>query len=85
MIKILINPFYEKTNVITSGTDLSFYEFIHTNVFGINKENEFNLLKLILNEKKQKDLWKLIKTSNLRYELRFNYNLKLNGKKLYNL
>ena len=31
--KNLINPLYQKTKVITSGTDLSFMKFISTNVF----------------------------------------------------
>ena len=39
----LINPLYEKTHVKTSGIDEAFINSYISTLFGINKENEFNL------------------------------------------
>ena len=75
----LINPLYEKTHVKTSGIDEAFINSYISTLFGINKENEFNLL-IEVEEKQTKRSVKLNQTvSNLRYELNFKYNLKLNG------
>ena len=75
----LINPLYEKTHVKTSGIDEAFINSYISTLFGINKENEFNLL-IEVDEKQTKRSVKLNQTvSNLRYELNFKYNLKLNG------
>ena len=75
----LINPLYEKTHVKTSGIDEAFINSYISTLFGTNKENEFNLL-IEIEEKQTKRSVNLNQTvSNLRYELNFKYNLKLNG------
>ncbi len=77
--KGLINPLYEKTHVKTSGIDEAFINSYISTLFGTNKENQFNLL-IKIEEKQTKRSVKLNQTvSNLRYELNFKYNLKLNG------
>ena len=75
----LINPLYEKTHVKTSGIDEAFINSYISTLFGTNKANEFNLL-IEIEEKQTKRSVKLNQTvSNLKYELNFKYNLKLNG------
>ena len=73
--KNLINPLYQKTKVITSGTDLSFMNSYLPMFFGKNNENVY-ILKININEKKTKRSVEINQaTSNLRYELRFYYTL----------
>ena len=70
-----INPLYQKTKVITSGTDLSFMNSYLPMYFGESDEYTYNL-QINVNEKKTKRSVKTNQaTSNLRYELRFYYTL----------
>ena len=73
--KNLINPLYQKTKVITSGTDLSFMNSYLPMFFGKNNEHVY-ILKININEKKTKRSVETNQaTSNLRYKLRFYYTL----------
>ena len=73
--KNLINPLYQKTKVITSGTDLSFMNSYLTMFFGKNNEHAYTL-KIDIDEKKTKRSVETNQaTSNLRHELRFYYTL----------
>ena len=73
--KNLINPLYQKTKVITSGTDLNFMNSFLPMFFGKNNEHSY-ILKININEKKTKRSVETNQaTSNLRYELRFYYTL----------
>ena len=73
--KNLINPLYQKTKVIISGTNLNFMNSYVPMLFGENKEEIYNL-KININEKKTKRSVETNQaTSNLRYELRFYYTL----------
>ena len=71
----LLNPLYQKTKVITSGTNLSFMNSYLPMFFGESNEHT-HVLKININEKKTK---RAVETnqaiSNLRYELRFYYTL----------
>ena len=70
-----VNPLYQKTKVITSGTDLSFMNSYLPMYFGESDEYTYNL-QINVNEKKTKRSVKTNQaTSNLRYELRFYYTL----------
>ncbi len=71
----LINPLYQKTKVITSGADLSFMNSYLPMFFGEGNERAY-VLEININEKKTKRSVETNQaTSNLRYELRFNYTL----------
>ena len=73
--KSLVNPLYPKTKVITSGTNLSFMNSYLPMYFGETNEYTYNL-QINVNEKKTKRSVETNQaTSNLRYELRFNYTL----------
>ena len=72
----LINPLYEKTNVVTSGVDLVFLQSYVPTVFGDVKEKDFNLLINIVEKKTKRSVETNQATSNLRYELRFTYTLE---------
>ena len=70
-----INPLYQKTKVITSGTDLSFMNSYLPMYFGESDEYAYSL-QINVNEKKTKRSVETNQaTSNLRYELRFYYTL----------
>ena len=70
-----INPLYQKTKVITSGSDLSFMNSYLPMFFGESDEYTYNL-QINVNEKKTKRSVETNQaTSNLRYELRFYYTL----------
>ncbi len=70
-----LNPLYQKTKVITSGTDLSFMNSYLPIYFGESDEHTYNL-QINVNEKKTKRSVETNQaTSNLRYELRFYYTL----------
>ena len=72
----IINPLYEKTNVVTSGVDLIFIQSYIPTVFGGVKEKDFNLLINIEEKKTKRSVETNQATSNLRYELRFTYTLE---------
>ena len=70
-----INPLYQKTKVITSGTNLIFMNSYLPMFFGKNNEHAY-ILKININEKKTKRSVETNQaTSNLRHELRFYYTL----------
>ena len=72
----LINPLYEKTNVVSSGVDLVFIQSYIPTVFGSVKEKDFNLLINIEEKKIKRSVETNQATSNLKYELRFTYTLE---------
>ena len=73
--KNLINPLYQKTKVITSGTNLRFMNSYLPMFFGENNEHTYNL-KINIDEKKTKCSVETNQAvSNLRYDLRFYYTL----------
>ena len=72
----LINPLYEKTNVVTSGVDLVFLQSYVPKVFGDVNEKDFNLLVNIEEEKTKRSVETNQAASNLKYELRFTYTLE---------
>ena len=51
----LINPLYERTNVVVSGVDLVFMNSYVPMFFGKNENSEFNLL-INIKEKKNKKI-----------------------------
>jgi len=76
----LLNPLYEKTNVINTGFDLPFMKSYIPMFFGINKDEKFNLLISIEEKQTKRSVETNQVTSNLRYELRFFYSLTSNEK-----
>ena len=78
--KNIINPLYEKTNIDISGTELVFITTYLPMLFGDNKFNEFNLFINIKEKKTKTSVEKNQATSNLMYELRFQYSLFSNTK-----
>ena len=78
--KNLINPLYEKTEVSTSGFSINFINSYLPMFFGRNKEDIFNLLIQIDQNKTKRAVETNQVTSNLRYELKFTYTLILNEK-----
>ena len=78
--KNLINPLYEKTGVSTSGFSINFINSYLPMFFGKNKEDIFNLLINIDQNKTKRAVETNQVTSNLRYELKFTYTLILNEK-----
>ena len=78
--KNLINPLYEKTEVITSGFNINFMNSYLPMFFGNNKDNLFNLSIKIEQNKTKRSVETNQATSKLRYELKFIYSLVLNEK-----
>ena len=78
--KNLINPLYEKTEVSTSGFSINFINSYLPMFFGRNKEDIFNLVINIDQNKTKRAVETNQVTSNLRYELKFTYTLILNEK-----
>ena len=78
--KNLINPLYEKTEVITSGFNINFMNSYLPMFFGNNKDNHFNLSIKIEQNKTKRSVETNQATSKLRYELKFIYSLVLNEK-----
>ncbi len=74
----LINPLYERTNVVVSGVDLVFMNSYVPMFFGKNENSEFNLLINIKEKKIKRSVEANQATSDLRYELRFFYTLLSN-------
>ena len=73
--KNLINPLYQKTKVVTTGTNLNFMNSYLPMFFGESDEYKYNL-KINISEKKTKRSVETNQaTSNLRYQLRFYYTL----------
>ncbi len=78
--KNLVNPLFEKTEVATSGYSINFMNSYLPMLFGSNKEDRFNLQINIDQNKTKRAVETNQVTSNLRYELKFNYTLILNEK-----
>ncbi len=76
----LTNPLYEKTNVVASGFDINFINSYLPIFFGDNKNDIFNLSIKIEEKKTKRSVETNQATSNLRYELRFNYTVLSNQK-----
>ncbi len=74
----LINPLYERTNVVVSGVDLVFMNSYVPMFFGKNENSEFNLLINIKEKKIKRSVETNQAISDLRYELRFFYTLLSN-------
>lgn len=71
----LTNPLYEKTHVTTSGVNLTYLNSYIPVVFGTNKKNSYNLLIDITETKTKSSIETNQAASNIRYKLRFKYNL----------
>ena len=71
------NPIYNKTEIILSGLDLDFTNSYLPLLFGNNKKNDFMLMIDIKEKKTKRAVETNQATSNLRYDLRFYYTLKL--------
>ncbi len=71
----ITNPLYEKTNVITSGINLTYINSYIPMVFGDNKNNTYNLIIEIAEDKTKSSVETNQATSNMRYEIRFKYTL----------
>ena len=76
--KNLVNPLYQKTKVNTSGTNFSFINSYLPMFFGDNTENFYTLFINIEEKKIKRSVEANQTTSNLKYELRFFYTLRLN-------
>ena len=76
--KNLINPLYNKTDIVLSGVDLVFMKSYVPMFFGNDENNEYNLSIYIEEKKTKKSVETNQATSNLRYELRFFYILVSN-------
>ena len=74
----LANPLYDKTEVSISGSDLVFINSYVPMFFGTNKNEDFRLLINIKEKRTKRSVELNQATSNLRYELRFFYNLLSN-------
>ena len=73
--KNIINPLYQKTKVITSGTDLSFMNSYLPMFFGEIDELTYSLKINVKETKTRRSVETNQATSNLRFELRFYYTL----------
>ena len=74
----LANQLYDKTEVSISGADLVFINSYVPMYFGTNKNEDFRLLINIKEKRTKRSVELNQATSNLRYELRFFYNLLSN-------
>tara|TARA_A100000164_G_C21928933_1_gene784556 strand:+ start:1885 stop:2373 length:489 start_codon:yes stop_codon:yes gene_type:complete len=78
--KNITNPLYEKTKINISGAELVFMNSYLPMLFGDNKYNEFNMFINIKEKKTKTSVEKNQATSNLMYELRFQYSVFSNTK-----
>ncbi len=76
--KNLINPLYNKTDVVLSGVNLVFMKSYVPMFFGNNKNNDYSLSIYVEEKKTKKSVGTNQATLNLRYELRFIYILMSN-------
>ena len=81
----VFNPLYKKTDVNISGLDLPFMKSYIPGKFGNKKNSDFDLLINVEEEKTKRSVESNQATSNLRYELIFNYTLRSNLKKCVTL
>ncbi len=75
--KNLVNPFFEKTEVSTSGFNIKFMNSYLLMFFGNNIEDNFSLLIDIDQKKTKRSVETNQATSKLRYELKFTYTVFL--------
>ena len=78
--KNLVNPFFEKTEVSTSGFNIKFMNSYLLMFFGNNIEDNFSLLIDIDQKKTKRSVETNQATSKLRYELKFTYTIFLKEK-----
>ena len=78
--KNLINPLYGKTEVSTSGLDISFMNSYLPMFFGNKKDGPFSLSIKIEENKIKSSVETNQATSKLRYELKFIYTIVLKEK-----
>ena len=78
--KNLVNPFFEKTEVSTSGFNIKFMNSYLLMFFGNNIEDNFSLLIDIDQKKIKRSVETNQATSKLRYELKFTYTIFLKEK-----
>ena len=71
----LSNQLYERTNVTTSGINIGYIDSYIPVVFGESKDDKYNLVIEVSENKTKNSVEANQATSNLRYELRFNYTL----------
>ena len=74
----LTNPLYGKTKVVASGYDINFINSYLPIFFGDNDGDVFNLSIKIEEKKTKRSVETNQATSNLRYELTFNYTVLSN-------
>ncbi len=79
--KNLLNPLYEKTDISLSGVETPFIKSYIPMFFGKTEENEFDLSINIKEKKTKRSVESNQAVSNLSYELRFFYSIKLNAEK----
>ena len=75
--KDLTNPLFDKTEVVVEGKDLPIIKSYIPLLFGNNKEEKYSLLVNIEEKQTKRSVETNQVTSNLRYELRFLYKIKL--------
>ena len=74
--KNLANPLYEKTKISTGGLELTFLKSYLPMFFGNTKNEKFSLSIIIEEEKTRRSVETNQAVSDLRYELKFYYDLK---------
>ena len=75
--KDLTNPLFDKTEVEVEGKDLPIIKSYIPLLFGNNKEKKYLLLVNIEEKQTKRSVETNQVTSNLRYELKFLYKIKL--------
>ena len=74
--KNLANPLYEKTKISTGGLELAFLKSYLPMFFGNTKNGKYSLSIIIEEEKTRRSVETNQAVSDLRYELKFYYELK---------
>ena len=74
--KNLANPLYEKTKISTGGLELTFLKSYLPMFFGNTKNEKYSLSIIIEEEKTRRSVETNQAVSDLRYELKFYYELK---------
>ena len=74
--KNLANPLYEKTKISTGGLELTFLKSYLPMFFGNTKNEKFSLSIIIEEEKTRRSVETNQAVSDLRYELKFYYEVK---------
>ncbi len=74
--KNLANPLYEKTKISTGGLELTFLKSYLPMFFGNTKNEKYSLSIIIEEEKTRRSVETNQAVSDLRYELKFYYEVK---------